>query len=212
MTSSPLARHSGVTLVELMIFLAILGVVTVLVLPLLFTASQTQLQQQTVAAVEQNGAQAMQEITLRVRGAERILSPTAAQSGPFLALQTSSGALNPIIIGLMSGSLMLIQRDQMQPLTSSQVAVVDFVARNTSVSAKKQSVVIAFHVSRALRQSPKDAYLKNFETAISLLPADLPTGNVCKCSVPICPSNNALSWQVCVSGACADRSAVLQCP
>ena len=205
-------QHRGVSLVELLIFLAILGAVSSLMLPLLFTASQTRYRQQTVAAVEQNGAQALQDILFRVRGAERILSPTAAHSGSFLVLQTSSGTTNPTVIGLQSGSLILIQHTTQRTLTSPQVGVTDFVVRNTSVSVSKQSLDVSFRLSRATRDPGLDTYTRFFDTAMSLLPNDKPVGGACGCTLPTCPVNNTVNWKVCDSGVCSTSSALMRCP
>ena len=200
-------------MVELLIFLAILAMISGLVLPLLFTASQTRYQQATVAAVEQNGAQAMQDILSRVRSAETITSPLPTKSGSYLVLQTSSGAQSPIIIGMQSGSLILIEHALQRPLTSPEVGVTSFFVRNTSAATNRQSVVISFKLARATRQSTgPDTYERYFETAVALFVDDQITPTGCTCTLPTCTAPSTVNWQICDVGVCTAKSASLKCP
>jgi type II secretory pathway pseudopilin PulG len=211
---SPFVRRDrpGVTLVELLIFFAIMGVVGALLLPLLYTATEQRLLQQTVATVERNGTQLLQIIGGITRPAQKILAPARGSTGSVLVLQTDSGATNPIIIGVSTGSIILIQAATNQVLSSRQVAIENFVVRNTSLNdTTSQSFIISYTISRVIRLQQPRSYAQKFETAINLFPADLKAVPLCSCAGPSC-SNGTYTWQICPSGSCQSASIALDCP
>lgn len=57
------AHRPATTLIELLIYVAILGVIAAVVLPILFMSTEDRLLQQTVSVVEQNGTQLLQTIS-----------------------------------------------------------------------------------------------------------------------------------------------------
>lgn len=207
-----LSSRAGTTLIELLLFLAVLSVIIGTALPILFSATENRLLQQTIAIVEQNGTQVIQNAGLKIRQAERILSPAIGQTGSVLALQTASGGLNPTIIGLNSGSIVLIQHATLELVSSQQVAVQDFMVRNTSTSDARPSVTVSFYVSRTIRLQQPHSYGRHFEFTIGLLPDDVETVDECGCAPPACEGNNIYGWHVCQEGSCLSASTQLQCP
>ena len=202
-------HRPGTTLVELLIFLAIMSAVVAVTLPLMFSAAENRLLQQTISVVEQNGTQAVQNMGLKIRNAEKILYPAAGQTGNFLVLQTGSGGTNPTIIGTASGSVVIIQRNVKETVTTEQVGIDEFRVRNTSASASAQSVAISFVASRTIRlQSPR-SYTQRFDSTFGLLPDDAQTG-ACNCPPAACASN-VLTWYVCDTGICEEGSTSLEC-
>lgn len=202
----------GATLVELILFMAIVAAVGISMLPLLFSATEDRLLQQTVSAVEQNGVQILQTIGYHVRHAERIVAPDRQEAGTLLTLQTSSGMTNPTIIGLSSGALVLIQRAIRQDISSSQVAVESFWVQNISTSNSRGSLLIRFTLSRTIRLQAPRRYSQTFEGAFAPYPADDPKGDDCHCAVPGCGGASLYVWQVCTSGTCETAQTQLQCP
>lgn len=202
----------GTSLVELLLYLAVIAIVGVALLPLFFASTENRLLQQTASAVEQNGAQLLQNVSLYLKSSERILDPLPGATGAVLAVQTGSGAIDPIIIGISSGSLVLIRHATRQVLSSPQVAIDRFVVRNTSVSPLHQSVSLSFNVSRAIRLQLPRTYVRSFDAAFTLYPRDRRTGNACGCANPGCASLTRYAWQVCEAGACLSATAPLDCP
>jgi type II secretory pathway pseudopilin PulG len=205
-------HRPGSTLIELLIYLAIVGGVLAAILPLLFSATETRVLQKTISTVEQNGTQILQNITAQVRGAERILSPAIGQAGQVLVLQTESESTNPTIIGLSSGSIILIEHSTRELISSEQVGVADLVVRNTSTSATQQSVSISFRISRTIRLQQPHSYGQRFETLVNLLPNDRPVGDRCGCLLLGCQGNNTYAWQVCDDWSCLEATTHMQCP
>lgn len=205
------SARPGTTLIELLIFIAILAIAAAAILPLLFASTENRLLQQTVSLVEQNGSQMLQTIEYRIHHAERILDPLQHATGAVLALQTASGSENPTIIGISSGALVMVRHTAEETLSSSQVAVQNFVVRDTSVSATHQSVYVRFRVTRAIRLQLPHSYSKVFEAVVTLFPADEPTGGSCGCAVPGCSASGTYVWQVCESNACLGAGTVMDC-
>ncbi|MFA6039622.1 MAG: type II secretion system protein [Candidatus Peribacteraceae bacterium] len=202
----------GVTLIELLVFVAIFAVVGFTVLPLLFSATENRLLQQTVSLVEQNGLQVLQQIG-RLAAAERILDPPPQEEGIVLTLQSGSGAMNPTIIGALSGSLVVIRRATKQVITSPQVALDEFRVWNTSASTLLQSFRVSFRVSRAIRLQAPHIYERTFEGTFTLPPGDEPRGAACGgavCSAPSC-AGMIYTWKVCQSFMCSDAQTYLPC-
>lgn len=204
-------RRRGATLVELLLFLALVAITAVSLLPLLFTSAEDRLLQQTVSLVEQNGTQLLQTLAYRIRHAERIVSPAQGVSASVLALQSSSGSTNPTLFGVSTGALIMVQRTVKQTLSSQQVAVENFRVRNTSESGTRQSVLISFTVARTIRlQSPR-SYRRTFEAVFSPFPDDEYHAETCSCIAPSC-SGGYYQWQVCDNGQCLDAQTEMKCP
>lgn len=203
----------GTTLIELLLFIGILGLMSGVALPLLFTSSDNRLLQQTVSIVEQNGSQLLQYIGQYVRSSERILDPPAGQTGAVLTLQTESGSTMPTILGTESGTLVLIRRALKQDLSSPQVAIKDFVVRNTSVSSARPSVLIQFRVSRTIRLHAPRTYERTFEELFTLYPDDVLATQPCSCSAPQClVGGGNYVWHVCEGSHCSLVQTPLHCP
>ncbi len=204
--------RSGATLVELLLFMAILAAVGIAMFPFLFSATEDRLLQQTVSAVEQTGNQLLQVIGYQIRHAERIVAPALHEDGSILTLQTGSGGTNPTIIGVASGALIMIQRADRQTISSSQVAVESFTVENTSTSASRGSVRVRFRLSRTIRLQAPRKYAQSFEGVFSTFPDDVLNGNACGCAQPGCGSTSLYVWQVCDAGTCQTAQTQLQCP
>lgn len=202
----------GTTLIELLIFMAILGMVVSITLPLLFSATENRLLQTTISIVEQNGAQVLSNMTRRVHAAEKILSPLPGQTGSVLVLQTASGSTDPTIIGIHSGAIIILEHLTQETVSTEQVAVTRFVVQNTSTSASRQSVLVSFTVSRTIRLQTPHNYARSFETTLSLFPTDYSMGNACGCLAPSCEANDVYTWNVCESGVCYQAETILECP
>ncbi len=202
----------GTTLIELLLFMAILGIVGISALPLLFSATEDRLLQQTISNVEQNGVQLMQTIGHHVRHAEKIVNPAAQSTTSILTLQTGSGDTNPTVIGISSGALILIRRTERETISSSQVAVESFTVQNTSASAGRDSVLVRFRLSRTIRLQAPRRYIQTFESVFTTFPDDAISGDDCACAQPGCGSSSLYVWQVCNAGAGQTAQSQLQCP
>lgn len=203
----------GTTLIELLLFIGLLGIVGAATVPLLYWYTKNRVLQQTISIVEQNGTQILQNIALRTRQAERILVPAQGVQGMVAAFQTGSGATNPTILGTLSGTIIVIRGTVKEALSSEQVAVQNFRIRNTSMSSVHQSIHVSFTLSKTIRLQQPFSYVQYFEGAFTLLPDTTPEGNPCGCTAPYCKGNNVYEWRVCENdGSCATAETPLICP
>lgn len=174
------------------------------VIPLLFNATESRQRQDAIALVEQNGAQVLQAVVQRIRSAERIIDPPAGGTGIILALQTESGATNPTIIAMHSGSIIMVQGRERRILTSSLIGVTSFTVDNTSSSEDKQSVAIAFGLRRIIRLHQPLTYDAYFDTVVTLQPDDEVGAVGCGCPDPYCDESGSgiYVWGWCNEGVC----------
>lgn len=212
MTRLRIEARPGATLIELLVFLAVLSIVVGAALPILFSATENRLLQQTIAVVEQNGAHVVQNTALKIRQAERIVSPPIGATGSVLVLHTSSGSLNPTIIGMNSGSIVLIQHSILELVSSEQVAIQHFEVRNVSASDTRQSVLVSFDISRTIRLQQPYSYGRRFEFVVNLLPDDVTFEDECGCIEPACVGNDTYEWRVCEESSCLTGTTQLECP
>lgn len=207
----PARLRSGMSLVELLLFTAIVAVIGMAIVPVLFLATENRLLQQTASLVEQNGAQVLQQVSFHLRAAERVLDPPLHESGSVLTLQSGSGALDPTMIGINSGALVVIRHTLRQVLSSPQVAIEDFKVRNTSLTASSPSVQVSFRVSRTIRMRAPRTYVRTFEAVFAPFPDHVPMGNPCRCALPGCAGADTYGWQVCEGGMCLTAASPLDC-
>jgi len=218
-TNCPLRVHilrSGVTLIELLIFLSLLAVVGGSVVFFLFITSEDRIRQDVRASVEQEGVQLFQGVTSRVERAERIILPPRLATGSILVLQMEVRMEDPTIIAVQSGILLLIQGTRERVLNSSGITVTQLRVRNTSASLERPSSTIAFTVSRSIPLPEASVVTRRFERAVTLFPKSSPQGNACGCAPPSC-SGGWYTWGVCEAGVCrrisgSDFTVPLQCP
>ena len=196
-------NRAGVTLIEMLLFLAIMGLMASAIIPLLFSVTESRQRQDAIALVEQNGAQVLQEIIRTVQSAERIIGPPMGGTGFILALQTDSGATNPTIIARNSGSIMMVRGRSRHVLSSELVGVTHFAVDNTSTAEDRQSVAISLDMRRMIRLHQPLVYTSHFDAVINLYPDDTASGDSCGCIAPFCDAETGTYvWQICVNGVC----------
>ncbi len=210
----PHSRH-GATLVELLIFIAVFSITAFTVLPLLFSAMENRLLQQTMSKVEQNGTLVLQTIGYNLRTSQGILSPLSISSpttARVVSVEMGSGSLDPTIIGIQSGALILIHRATRQTITASDVTIDNFVIRNTSVAPGQQSFLVSFRISRANPLMQKPVYSRTFQTVFTLPPRAGAAESPCSCAVPYCDAGGTVyHWEICQGGGCQQASTSLNC-
>lgn len=204
-----LHRRPGTTLVELLLFLAFFALSSGAVLAFFFSTSEQRIRQQTVMTVDQSGIQLLQTLSERVRNAERIIAPAIGASGSILTLQMPAEEDSPSIFSVQSGSVLLVSHDTPIYLGSERVFVSDFVVRNTSSSADRQSVLINFTITRSVTLTTPLTYSRPFEILVTLFPDDAVNAH-CSCTSPIC-TNGHYHWQVCDADVCSAATTDIRC-
>lgn len=207
------SRRPGVTLVELLLFLAFFAIVGGTIVSILFATSEQRSRQQTIAAVERTGLQALQGLKWRLEHAERIIDPARGATGSLLAMQMGADSDYPLIVALESGSLVLVLRETKKVLTPEGMTASDLLVQNVSPSDARPSLLLSFSLAAPypIPSSAVAAYSQQFHMAVTLLPEDLPVGNSCGCAAPSCVGGT-YQWHVCTDDTCAPAALTLPCP
>ncbi|MFH1443996.1 MAG: type II secretion system protein [Candidatus Peregrinibacteria bacterium] len=202
----------GTTLVELLLFLAFFAVVGGTVISILFATSDQRARQQTIASVERVGLQTLQGLRWRIEHAERIMDPASGSTGSILTLQMVSEYDDPFVVGVESGSLVLVLRETKQVLTPAGMTISGFTARNSSPNDDHPTLLLSFDLAETypLPSTAVPQYARHFEMAVQLLPKDQPTGNACGCPAPTCQGGTYI-WNVCSGDDCGVASVALPC-
>jgi type II secretory pathway pseudopilin PulG len=201
--------RAGLTFIELILFMAIAGIMSGTVIPMLISATESRQRQDAIALVEQNGEQILQTIMSQTRSAQRIIYPATGSSSTILALKTESGATNPTIFALTDGAVVMIQGRRKSILSSPLVGVTSFAVDNTSVNDDRQSVAITYNVRRVIRLFRPLTYDALFNSIINVNPDDILVEDDCNCTIPFCDSSGSgqFIWSTCDEGQCIPRSA-----
>ena len=88
--SNRIKSNQGFTLIELLLYIGIVSVIIASVSVFLFIILQSDVKNQAITEVEQQGAQMMQRITHKIRNAESVNFPSPGQSSVNLSLNTGN--------------------------------------------------------------------------------------------------------------------------
>lgn len=205
----------GVSLVEMLLFVALLAFSGIVIIDLLLIASDSQAQHRALSDVEQTGVQVAQLLGYQIRHAERIIKPAMQQSGSVLVLQMSDPNANPTVIGVTSGTLLMIEKTGESPVSDPLLRVSDFRVWNLSPNTSRSSVRVTFRITRDVAIPTMPTYSRVFDIAFSLFPDDEHSGAECgvtTCPQPWCsPGHPFWNWSVCNNGACGSSSGSLVC-
>ncbi|MEK7608461.1 MAG: prepilin-type N-terminal cleavage/methylation domain-containing protein [Patescibacteria group bacterium] len=97
--------NSGFTLIELLLYVSLSGIILLSTSIFLTSLLEARVKNQTIATVEQEGAQVMEAINQAVRNATAINSPATGMSATSLSINTTIPANNPTIFDLSSGTI-----------------------------------------------------------------------------------------------------------
>jgi Tfp pilus assembly protein PilW len=138
----------GFTLLELVLYVSIASLVLMSTTGFFYLILQSQVKNQTVADVEQQGQSAMEVITQTIRNATGVNSPGIGASTSALSLANNDGAKDPTVFDLANGALE-IKEGTASPinLTSDKVVVSNISFQNLSRSPANNSIRIRFTIS-----------------------------------------------------------------
>lgn len=201
--------RSGSTLLELMLFLGILGIVATTLTSVYLATQETRVRQQYIAEVEQRGVLLLSTIGNGVRRAETILTPsTIGHTGAILVLQMQNPDEHPTIFAQStSGTILLVQAAEISELQGTRTAVENFLIKRFGSGA----VIVSFDVSTTIPTLEKKIYRKHFESIMSPLPDDRWEAGGCNVCNPLGCSSGNYRWNVCVSGTCSLATSTFGC-
>lgn len=143
-------QQSGYTLIELLLYVAILGMLLTAVVGFLGTATDARVKNQTISEVNDQGAAVMGYIAQTVRNASSISAPTTGGvAAASLTLVVPTASLSPTIFSL-SGTTLQVKEGVAAavPLTNSEIQISNLSFKNLTRSGTSGIVQISFTVSR----------------------------------------------------------------
>lgn len=137
--------RSGFTLIELLLYMAISGVILLIISLFLQTLLESRIKNQTIAEVEQQGLQVMQLITQTVRNADTINSPVTGASAATFSINTYTAGNNPTVFDLSSGVIRIKEgAGAVVSLTNSRITVSALNFQNLSRASTPGTIRISF--------------------------------------------------------------------
>lgn len=146
----------GFSLLELILYIAISGVILSISSSLFITLIEARQKHQAVTEVEAVGQQIVQLMTQTIRNAEAITGPTVGAIGPNLTLDVSAVSSDPTIFDVASNQLRITEGATAVPISSTRVTVSGFSVTNLSRANTPGVVRFQFtltHVNPAARQT-----------------------------------------------------------
>lgn len=117
-------KNFGFTLIEFIIYIAIVAVILVLMIGFLWNIISGNIKETSYQEVQQNGRFVLTKINQEIKKATGIENPGLGASSTVLSLSMADPFLNPTTFYLANGNLMIIQGlGQPYELTSDQVTV-----------------------------------------------------------------------------------------
>lgn len=124
---------SGFTLIELVIYSAIVGVMLILMIGLFWNIISSNIKETAYQTVQQNTRFAIIKITQEVKGASGINNPLPGFSSDSLSLSMADSSLDPTLFDLVEGKLRITQGSfGPYELTSDEVQVSSLQFTNLS--------------------------------------------------------------------------------
>lgn len=162
---------TGYTLVELLLYVAMLGILLSAVTYFFGTAADARIKNQTINEVNEQGAFLLQSMTQTIRGATSITTPAIGASGSSLTIVVPTSSLSPTTYSLSNGVMQIKEGTAAAvSLTNSRVQISSFTVTNLSRSGTKGIVQLRFTVSHSNPSARAEYdYSRTFTTSVGLL-------------------------------------------
>lgn len=172
------SRRRGFTLIEVLIFSAILAIVAVAFSSILISVTRVQVRQQAAAEVNQQ-SQFLLQTFQRYIETSSLIELAADTATTTLKLRMTSSTADPTYLYLSGGIVYLKETDSgtPQPLTSSNVSVTNLTFKKRANPPGRDSVSIVFTVTYSTA-SPQKSFSQSIDTAVARVSAATFDSNV----------------------------------
>lgn len=167
-----LRNHTGYTLIELLLYVALLGILLSGVAALFGAVGDARVKNQTITEVNDQGRFAIDYMTRTVRNATSITVPALGATGASLSLVVPTGSLSPTVFSISNGVLQVQEGSNAAvALTSSDVVVSNLTVKNVSRSGTSGVVQISLTLDQpgTSTQNQYD-YQRTFTTSAGVRP------------------------------------------
>jgi Tfp pilus assembly protein PilW len=141
-------NRKGFTLIEFLLYISITSVILTSLSVFLAMTLQSRTKNQTIAEVEQSGAQILSLITQTVRNSQGINSPVAGANSTSLSLDVIDVNQNPTVFSLSGSSFQVVENATVTPLSYSRVVVSNLNFSNFSRGNTPGTIQIEFTLTR----------------------------------------------------------------
>lgn len=146
--SKILFSKKGFSLIELILYIGIISVFILVVFQFIFIFVDARSKDQTISEVEDQGAQALKQITQLIRNSEAITSPIKGESASSLTLDVIDPLKDPTIIDLSNGVIRIKEGvNNYINLTNDYVVVSDLLFNNVSKEKNTGIIKIDFTIN-----------------------------------------------------------------
>jgi len=163
-------NKSGFTLVELLLYFAILSLIITMVSGFIFLSYQSRIKATVVAEVEQQGNQTMNIILQNIRNASGITAPATGASAASLTLTQYNGTVSPTVFDLSGGTLRITEgANPAVNITSNRVTASSVTFQNLTNGTSPGTVRVQFTLAHNNPSNQGEySYSKVFTSTASL--------------------------------------------
>ncbi|MFH1078342.1 MAG: hypothetical protein V1745_03645 [Patescibacteria group bacterium] len=142
-------RHpNGSTLVDLLVYIAIIAVLMFIIVDILFNIFALKVKLDAISGVRQGGRIAMERIRLAVQNATSITVPTSGTSTNVLTLAMPTTSTNPTTFSVSDGALLLKEgTSPTSTLTAAEGQVMSVTFQNLTAAGTPGTVRVILYVS-----------------------------------------------------------------
>ncbi len=169
-TSALRPFRGGFTLLELLLYFAIVSVMTLVISAFLFSILEARAKSRAIAEVEQQAGNAIQIISRTIRNAENVNFPAPSATSSSLSLDVWDAAKDPAIFDVSGAALRIKEGTGAEiALTSSRVVVSNPVFSNLSRAGTFGVVRVQFTLSYVNPENRNEYdYSKTFYVSAAL--------------------------------------------
>ncbi len=171
-TSNTLQSQAGYTLIELLLYVAIVGVLLTATVGFFGLVADARVKNQTISEVNDQGTFAMDYLTQTIRNATSITAPALGASSSSLTLVVPTANLSPTIFNVLGATLQVQEGSGTAvALTNSKIQVTNFTVKNLSRSGTSGIVQISFTLNRVNTAGRNEYdYTQTFTTSAAIRP------------------------------------------
>lgn len=163
--------YKGFTLVEMILYVSLCSILLLTLSTFLSFLLGARIKSQTIAEVNQQGAQIMQLITYTIRNGKSVDTPLVGGSSSTLLITKGIPLLDPTVFSA-SGTVFFIKEGSNAPiaLTNSRVGVSSLVFQNISSTSSTETIIRMSFVLDYLNQGGRSeySYTKTFTGSATL--------------------------------------------
>jgi type II secretory pathway pseudopilin PulG len=160
----------GFTLVETLLYLAILSLVVIALSSFMFLSYTSRIKSAVIAEVEQQGSQTMNLISQTIRNSAAISQPSSGSSASSLNLTQYNGTLSPTIFSQFGSTLQITEgASSAVGITSNRVVVSNLSFQNLSRPNTPGIIQVKFTLTHVNPDNRGEYnYSKNFTATTAL--------------------------------------------